>query len=110
MSIDYGILEKAKNVAVIPARDIGWSDVGGWESLSEVSVKDHNGNTIQGNVLDIASRGVFVLGNRRLVTTIGLKDLIIVDTDDALLVCRKDASQKVKEVVEKLKNKGKKYI
>jgi len=110
ISVDYGILEKARNVAVIPARDLGWSDLGSWEALSEVLSADKKGNIFKGNIINIDSKNTFIQGDKRLIAAVGLQDMIIVDTDDALLVCPKDKSQDVKTIVERLKKKGKEYL
>ncbi|MFZ5801015.1 MAG: mannose-1-phosphate guanylyltransferase/mannose-6-phosphate isomerase [Candidatus Omnitrophota bacterium] len=104
ISIDYAILEKSRKVVTIPA-DMQWTDLGSWEALSQTAIlkKDKAGNVIRADNIDLGSRDIFILGADRLITTVGLKDLVIVDTADALLVCRKDLSQKVKEVVDILK-------
>lgn len=99
ISIDYAILEKSHQVAAVAAKDIGWSDVGSWQSLSEVSPRDSKKNVLKGDVLDIGSENTLVWSSSRLVATIGLKDIIVVDTGDALLVCHMDHCQKVKDVV-----------
>lgn len=104
-SIDYGVLEKSRNVAVVPA-DMGWSDVGSWAALDEVIPVDANGSIIKGNVVDIESKDSIVFGGERLVATIGLKDMIVVDTADATLVCPKDKAQDVKKIVDELKKHG----
>ena len=109
ISIDYGILEKAENVVAVSAARIEWSDLGSWESLADISAKDKKGNTFKGDVLDICSQHTYVLSDmqkqKRLVATIGLDNIIVVDTGDALLICRKDKSQEVKKVVEILQKK-----
>src|SRR3989338_2859931 len=99
LSIDCAILEKSHQVAAVVAKDIGWSDVGSWQSLAEVSLLDLNKNIFKGDILDIGSKNTLVWSGSRLVATIGLSDIIVVDTEDALLVCRMDQSQKVKDVV-----------
>jgi len=106
-SIDYAVMEGARDVAVIPV-DIGWSDVGSWASLYEVLTGDLEGNIMRGesdNNLRIDTRNTLVISNRMTVT-IGVDNLIIVDTDDALLVCHRDRSQDVREVVERLRAAG----
>lgn len=103
ISIDYGIMEKAKRVAVVPAADIGWSDVGSWEALWEVSAKDPQGNVFKGDVIGDGNRNTLAVGKKRLVALIGLEDMVVVDTEDVLLVCRRDQSQAVKNIVERLK-------
>jgi mannose-1-phosphate guanylyltransferase len=103
ISIDYGILEKSGNVATVPAKDMGWSDLGSWESLAEVRPKDKDGNTSRGSVIQLHCNNSLIFADHRLVAAVGLKDLIVVDTPDALLICRKDQSQHVRNVVESLK-------
>jgi mannose-1-phosphate guanylyltransferase/mannose-6-phosphate isomerase len=104
ISIDYGILEKSRRVAMIPAK-FDWSDVGSWQSLKDILKKDKSGRIIKADSLDIDSKNILVWSKDRFISTMGLKDLIIVDTPDALLVCRDDYSEKVKKIVEFLKNK-----
>ncbi|MFQ5456259.1 MAG: mannose-1-phosphate guanylyltransferase/mannose-6-phosphate isomerase [Nitrospirota bacterium] len=105
ISIDNGIMEGADKVAVIPA-NIGWNDVGSWNALDEVSDRDINGNIINGNIIDIDSRDSIIYSGKRLVATIGLKDMVVVDTDDATLVCKKDKAQDVKRIVEELRDRN----
>lgn len=105
-TVDYGIMEKAERVAVLPAGGLGWSDVGSWESLFEVLLPDMNGNIATNAGLHLAHETHNTLvygGHDRLIVTIGVDDMVIVDTGDALLVCKTDQSQKVKEVVEHLR-------
>ncbi len=110
ISIDYGVMEKSKRVVTIPA-DIEWTDLGSWQSLSQALKKDNDGNVIKADCINIDSKNIFVMGSERLITTIGLEDLVLVDTPDALLVCRKDLSQRVKEIVDLLKkNKRQEHI
>lgn len=99
ISVDYGILEKAKNVVAVPAVGIAWSDLGSWESLMEVLNKNKKGNVFKGDVIAVNTKNTFVWGGQRVIAPIGLDDIIIIDTPDALLVCRKDQSQSVKDVV-----------
>ena len=102
ISVDYAIMEGAHDVRVIPV-DIGWSDVGSWASLLEVNEADSDGNVIMGREpLCLDTRDTLIL-SERLVATIGLEDIIIVDTEDALLVCKREHAQDVKELVERLK-------
>ncbi len=105
VSIDTGVLERARNVALIEA-DFGWSDVGSWSSLECVFRPDERGNIIKGRVVDVDSKNSFIIAQDRLVATIGLEDIIVADTPDATLVCRKDRAQDVKKVVEILKSGG----
>lgn len=106
-SIDFGIMESAKSVAVIPAGGLGWNDVGSWNALFDVKEKDPQGNIFECDetiALDTENTLVYANGaSQRLVVTIGVKDLVIVDTGDVLLVCHKDQAQDVREVVKLLK-------
>ena len=101
-TIDYGIMERADDVAVIPV-DIGWSDVGDWTALSELLPADAEGNVVVGQHIGLDTTGCLIHGARRLVTTIGLEDMIIVDTEDALLVCPRERAQEVRDLVRKLR-------
>jgi mannose-1-phosphate guanylyltransferase len=105
-TIDYGIMEKADRVAVLPAGGLGWSDVGSWDSLFDVLMPDMNGNVstnAQHLALDTHNTLVYSSNDDHLVVTIGLDDIVIVDAGDVLMVCKVDQSQKVKDVVEHLK-------
>ncbi|HSA62680.1 MAG TPA: mannose-1-phosphate guanylyltransferase/mannose-6-phosphate isomerase, partial [Nitrospiraceae bacterium] len=102
VSIDNGVMEKSARAAVVPVL-FKWSDVGSWGSLDEVAVKDRAGNVMTGRVIDIESNRSIVYADRRVVATIGLHDMVVVDTPDATLVCPKSRSQDVKRVVEILK-------
>ena len=104
VSIDYGIMEKTDRAAIVPA-DIGWSDVGSWTALEEVTDKDASGNIISGNVVDIDSTDSVIYAEKRLVATIGLNNIIVVDTPDATLVCSRDRAQDVKKIVDELKKR-----
>ncbi len=106
VSIDYGVMEKADGVAVL-AGDFGWSDVGSWAALGELLPRDENGNVIQALHLGIDTQGCLIRCPGRLVATIGVKDLVIVETDEALLVCPKHRTQEVKKIVEMLEEQGK---
>lgn len=112
ISIDYGVMEKADNVFMLKG-DFGWSDVGSWDALWEISLKDSKGNVVTGggNVIFEDSEGSLVYSAQKLVTTIGVKDLIIVETKDSLLICKKGRSQDVKKIVEALEEKQlRKYL
>ncbi len=105
-TIDYGVMEDAHNVAVIPASGLKWSDVGTWDSLFDVLPSDANGNIVMGGrhlAIDTRESLVYVNQEHRLIVTIGVEDLVLVDTGDVLLVCRKDQAQKVRNVVDELK-------
>ncbi|WP_019277568.1 mannose-1-phosphate guanylyltransferase/mannose-6-phosphate isomerase [Vibrio coralliilyticus] len=102
-SIDYAVMEKTQRAKVVPM-DAGWSDVGAWSSLWEVAEKDESGNVLSSDVISINSKNNYVLAPKRLVATIGVSDLVIVDTEDALLVAKRDEVQKNKAVVNQLKS------
>ena len=105
VSIDTGVMERSTKAAVVPVA-FRWSDVGSWGSLDEVAPKNKSGNVIAGRVVDIDSERSIVYGDRRMVATIGLRDMVVVDTPDATLVCPKSRAQDVKKVVEILKKQG----
>jgi mannose-1-phosphate guanylyltransferase len=105
-TVDYGIMEHAAKVAVLPAGGLEWSDVGSWDSLFDVLLPDQNGNIVfAGQHIGEDTHNSLVYGNRgdRMVVTIGVDDLIIVDSGDVLMVCHKDQAQKVRRVVDQLK-------
>ena len=101
-SIDYGIMEKAKNIYVIPG-NFGWDDVGSWLSLERINKTNQDGNVITGNVISIKTKNTIIQGSDKLIATIGLEDIVIVDTDDVTLICHKDNTQEVKEIINNLK-------
>jgi mannose-1-phosphate guanylyltransferase / mannose-6-phosphate isomerase len=102
ISIDYALMEKSKKTAMI-SLDVSWSDVGSWDSLYDVMDKDENSNVKIGRVCAMDTKNCLILGSKRLISTIGLEDLIIVETEDVLLIGKKGESQKVKQLVEELK-------
>jgi mannose-1-phosphate guanylyltransferase len=102
VSLDYGIMEHADGVAVIPV-DIGWSDVGDWASLLDIWPVDPSGNAVQGDTLLLDASANLVRGSSRLVAMIGVDHLVVVDTPDALLICARDRAQDVRAVVERLR-------
>jgi len=106
ISIDYALMEKARPVWMCRG-DFGWSDVGAWSSLLDIWAKDESGNTIRGDGIFLDSTDCLVHNPGKITALVGVEDLIIVDTDDGLLVCRKDSDQKVKQVVEHIKKRGK---
>ncbi len=109
VTIDYGIMEHAWQVAVVPASGLGWSDVGSWDSLFDVLLPDADGNIVfKGHLVSLETSNSLIYGNHdgRLFVTIGLDDIVIVDSGDVLLVARKDKSQQVRQVVEKLRQMG----
>lgn len=105
ISIDHGVLEKADDVVVIQA-SFSWSDIGTWNSFAEILDKDGSGNVVRGRVVDIGSTGSIIFGCDRVVATVGLRDMILVDTPDATLVCPRDRAQDVRDLVAEIKKKG----
>jgi len=109
-TIDYGVMEGAERVAVIPV-DIGWSDVGSWASLLELLEADEAGNIVVGPHVGIDTQGTLIFGGKRLIATIGLEGLVIVDTEDTLLVCTQEREQEVRTLVRELEARGEtKYL
>jgi mannose-1-phosphate guanylyltransferase len=112
-TIDYGIMENAQNVVVIPAKELGWSDVGTWDALFDVLPSDQNGNIVMGGfhvAIDTQDSLIYMNQDRRLIVTIGVEDLVVVDTGDVVLVCRKDQAQKVRQVVNQLKQSNGEFV
>jgi mannose-1-phosphate guanylyltransferase/mannose-6-phosphate isomerase len=105
LSIDNAVMEHSARSVVVPV-DVGWSDVGSWSSLEEVASLDKDGNVRNGNILDLGSRQSVLFADRRVVATIGLTNMVVVDTPDATLVCPKDRAQDVKAIVNLLKRRG----
>lgn len=104
-SIDYAVMEKSEHAVMVPL-DAGWSDIGSWESLWEVLPKDEHGNSTRGDVLSIDSRNCLISAEKSLIAAVDVEDLVIVASDDAILVTRRDSSQQVKQVVEELDRRG----
>ncbi len=105
ISIDFGVMEHAKDVFVIPG-DFGWDDLGSWPALSRVRGVDKNGNVIIGRQVGIDTKDCIIESPKKVVATIGLDNLIIVETDDVLMVCSKDRAQDVKEILQRLREEG----
>jgi mannose-1-phosphate guanylyltransferase len=104
-SIDYAVMEKTDDAVVVPL-DAGWSDIGSWSALWDVNNKDTNGNTVFADSILNETTNCLIQGSERLIATVGIDNLVIVDTKDALLVASKDKVQDVKKIVEQLKAKG----
>ena len=104
-SIDYAVMEKTDAAVVVPM-DAGWSDVGSWQSLWDIQHKDSRGNVCRGDVLAVDSNNCMISGDKRLVAALGVDDLVIVDSDDALMVTRRECSQDVKKLVAALEKNG----
>lgn len=110
ISIDYAILEKSRSVKMLPL-DLNWSDVGSWENVYEMLPKDAEGNAILGEVSPFETKdSLIVAADKRLVATIGVSDLLIITTEDVVLVAKKGDAQEVKKIVSKLKEDGRREI
>jgi mannose-1-phosphate guanylyltransferase len=105
-SVDFGVMERAEDVWVTEA-EIGWSDVGSWASVAELRPRDEHGNTLSEQALAIDARDNFVDSERRTVVLLGVQDLVVVDTEDALLVCHRDRAQQVGQIPEQLRRHDK---
>ena len=105
ISVDYGIMERASGVLMLEG-DFGWSDVGSWDSLDSVKARDDNGNITNGKTVLLDSAGCVTYGKQKLIAAVGVQDLVIVEADDAILVCPVREAQRVKEIVEALPGLG----
>lgn len=101
-SIDYAVLERSEKVKVVPS-DIGWSDLGSFDSLYGALAKDQRGNTLADNVINLGSKNNLIISGKRLISTIDVEDMVIVDTQDALVIAKKGSTQKVKDLVAEVK-------
>ena len=104
-SIDYAVMEKTQDAVVVPL-DAGWNDIGSWSALWEESVKDENGNAVTGDAILQDTHNSLIHSNERLVATVGLDNIVIIDTKDAVMVAHKDRVQDVKAIVAELKDRG----
>ena len=109
ISIDYGVMEKSDNILVVPG-EFGWNDVGSWDMLGVLHEADENGNVCVGNSLNIDTKNTTVYSSGKLIACVGVEDMVIVETADAILVCPKNRVQDVKLAVEALKEKGKEEL
>lgn len=112
-TIDFGIMENARRVAVIPAQGLGWSDVGSWDALFDVLPADGDGNIVMGGMhvpVDTRDTLIYMNQEHHLIVTIGVQDLVVVDTGDVVLVCHKDQAQKVRQVVDRLKRENQGFV
>lgn len=105
ISVDYGIMERAKGVLMLEG-DFGWSDVGSWDTLDTVRQKDENGNIATGDTLLLDTKNCVVYGRHKLIATVGVEDLVVVEGDSAVLVCPVKDAQRVKQIVETLEKNG----
>jgi mannose-1-phosphate guanylyltransferase/mannose-6-phosphate isomerase len=104
-SIDYALMEKSNNVVVVPL-DAQWNDIGAWSALHDIGTKDTNGNVIKGDVITQDTTNTYIYANHHMVATIGVDNLIIVDTPDATFIAAQDKAQEVKSIVESLQANG----
>ena len=102
ISIDYGVMEKAKNIYCL-AGNFGWDDVGSWLAVGRIRKTNEYGNVITGNVITINTRSSIIQGKDKLIAAVGLKDIVVVDTEDAILICDKDSTGDIKKVLENLR-------
>jgi mannose-1-phosphate guanylyltransferase/mannose-6-phosphate isomerase len=105
ISIDYAIMEKSDKIALVQLKS-DWNDLGSWKSIYDVSKKDENGNVKIGHVIDEGSKNSFVYSSSKLVATIGLEDIVLVETEDAILACKTDRTQDVKKIFDTLKKQN----
>ncbi|MCR4924189.1 MAG: NTP transferase domain-containing protein [Lachnospiraceae bacterium] len=105
ISVDYGIMEKAENIYTLPG-DFGWDDVGSWLALERVKSLNDDGNVVDGNVVTINSRDCIIQAGDKLIAAVGLENTVIVDTEDATLICNKEKTADIKKLLEEIKNKG----
>lgn len=101
-SIDYGIMEKAEHIYILPG-NFGWDDVGSWLAVSRIKKSNESGNVVSGNVITVDTAECVIQGGNKLIATVGLEDIIIVDSNDAILICSKDSAGNIKKVLENLK-------
>ena len=102
ISIDYGIMEKAENVYVLPS-SFGWDDVGSWLAVERLNPGNDMGNVIKGDIVSVGTSRCIVQGGKKTIAMVGMEDTIVVDTDDALLICAKDSAGEIKKVLEVLR-------
>ena len=102
ISIDYAIMEKAEHIFTISG-SFGWDDVGSWLALERIKKTNEYGNVVSGNVITVESKNCIIEGTQKLIATVGINDLVIVDTEDATLVCQKNATNEIKRIIENLK-------
>ena len=103
ISIDYGVMEKAEDIWVL-AGAFGWDDVGSWLAVERFNKSNEFGNVVSGDFITVNTRNCILQGGDKLIAAVGVKDLIVVDAGDALLICQKDSAADIKKVLETLKN------
>ena len=104
ISVDYGVMERAEDIFVLPG-DFGWDDVGSWLAVERIKKTDDEGNVLTGNVITVDTKNTTIEGSDKLIAAVGLEDFIVVDTDDAILICNKRHSGEIKKVLEILRQK-----
>ena len=102
ISIDHGITEKADQIYVLPGA-FGWDDVGSWLAVGRIRKSNDNGNVVEGDIITINSTDNVIQGENKLIGAVGIKDMIIVDTEDAILICAKNSVNDIKKVLENLR-------
>ena len=102
ISIDHGITEKADQIYVLPGA-FGWDDVGSWLAVGRIRKSNDNGNVVEGDIITINSTDKVIQGENKLIAAVGIKDMIIVDTEDAILICAKNSVNDIKKVLENLR-------
>lgn len=102
VSIDYGIMEKAKDIYILPGT-FGWDDVGSWLAVERIQKTNEFGNAVNGNIITVSTKNCVIQGGKKLIATVGLEDMVVVDTEDATLICAKDHAGEIKKVLENLK-------
>ncbi|MBC7187008.1 MAG: mannose-1-phosphate guanylyltransferase [Calditrichaeota bacterium] len=105
ISIDYGVMEKSDNIVVLKG-DFGWSDVGSWDEVYKLGRRDHQDNVSEGELASYEARGCYVWAPNKLVALLGVNDLVVVDTEDALLICPRQRSQEVKQLVDAMRRRN----
>lgn len=109
ISVDYGIMERADSVYMLEG-DFGWNDIGSFDALTAIYPKDENGNVVRGDTVLLDARENIIIGDKKLIAGVGVENLIIVDTEDAILICEKDRAQDVKEIVAELERVERKNL
>ena len=101
-SVDYGIMEKADQIFTVPG-SFGWDDVGNWLAMERINKTNDYGNYIEGDVITVNTQRSIICGQKKLIAAVGVENLIVIDTEDATLICAKDSTQDVKKVIENLR-------
>ena len=105
ISIDYGVMEKVNNLWVIPG-DFGWNDIGSWETIDVIRRKDDTGNVLIGDTICVETSNSVIYSTSKTIATFGIDNLVVVEADDSIMVCKKDDAQNVKKIVEEIKKRN----